>query len=66
MLWGGVGFAQFGYRFASGFYAIFTYITRDFRLGKRPAWYVYLFLILSILVNFWGVIVINLLGISVI
>jgi hypothetical protein len=64
-LWGGVGFAQFGYRFAQDFMP-FLLILLGLSIGKKPAWYVYLFLIASILVNFWGVVVINLLGISVI
>lgn len=57
---GGTGFAQFGYRFAVDFYPFLTYLTI---LGvanqKGPNWYHWLLLIISVLVNLWGVIWIN-------
>jgi hypothetical protein len=58
MLWGGVGFTQFGYRFAQDFMP-FLLIILFCAIGKKPAWYVYLLLIISILINLWGVVLIN-------
>lgn len=61
-LWGGVGFAQFGYRFAQDFMP-FLLILLGFGIGSNPSKIFYLLLILSILANTWGVIFINKLNI---
>lgn len=63
LLWGGVGFTQFGYRFAQDFMP-FLLILLGSAIGKKPSWYVYALLILSILINAWGVILINKFSIS--
>ncbi len=60
---GGTGWAQFGYRFAVDFYPFLIYLTIKGvnRMGgpKKIHW---LLLILSILVNLWGVLWINKFG----
>ncbi len=61
ILWGGVGFAQFGYRFAQDFMP-FILILMAHGIGQRPSKIAYLLVALSILVNFWGVYMINILG----
>lgn len=54
---GSTGFSQFGYRFAADFYPILTFLTIT-AVAKQngPKWYHWIFLLVSILVNFWGVI----------
>lgn len=64
-LWGGVGFAQFGYRFAQDFMP-FLLILLAIGIGNKPSKIFYFLLILSILVNAWGVILINKLNMYVI
>lgn len=59
---GSTGFSQFGYRFAADFYPVLLFLTI---LGvdktKGPRTYHWLFLILGIVVNFWGVLFLNIL-----
>lgn len=57
-LWGGVGFAQFGYRFAQDFMP-FLLILTALGIGQKPTKLAYLLMFLSILVNLWGVVMIN-------
>lgn len=59
---GTTGFAQFGYRFAVDFYPIllFLVIKGVSRTGVR--WHHWVLLLISVLVNLWGVIWINKLG----
>ncbi|MBI2596021.1 hypothetical protein HYW46_04795 [Candidatus Daviesbacteria bacterium] len=61
-LWAGVGYAQFGYRFAQDFMP-FLLILTAIGIGNKPSKIAYLLLTLSILVNAWGVIVVNKLNI---
>ncbi len=56
--WAGVGFSQFGYRFAQDFMP-FLLILVAIGLGKKPSKIAYILLILSIIINFWGTITIN-------
>jgi hypothetical protein len=59
---GGVGWAQFGYRFAVDFYPFLILLTIKgvARNGVKPIhWF---FLIISVLVNLWGVLWINKFG----
>jgi len=59
---GTTGFAQFGYRFAVDFYPFLILIT-IYALHKRGIkWHHWLVLMICILVNAWGVILINKLG----
>lgn len=61
VLWGGVGFAQFGYRFAQDFMP-FLLILIAFGIGQKPGKIAYFLVILSALVNLWGVIMVNILN----
>lgn len=56
--WAGVGFTQFGYRFAQDFMP-FILILMALSIGKKPNLLAYLLLALSIIVNAGGVILIN-------
>lgn len=60
---GGTGFAQFGYRFAVDFYPFLIYLTI---LGVKnqggPKWHHWMLLTIGILVNLWGVLLINKFG----
>jgi hypothetical protein len=60
-LWAGVGYAQFGYRFAQDFMP-FLLILVAYGIGQRPSKLAYTLVALSILVNLWGVVMINKLG----
>lgn len=60
MLWGGVGFAQFGYRFAQDFMP-FLLILIALGFGKRPSKFAYFLVFLSVVVNLWGVVMVNVL-----
>lgn len=60
---GTTGFSQFGYRFAVDFYPL-IFLLMILGIKKKPSWHHYLLLGLSILVNTWGVIFINFLGLS--
>ena len=62
VLWGGVGFAQFGYRFAQDFMP-FLLILVALGIGQKPSKFAYFLVVLSILVNLWGVIMISFLNI---
>lgn len=62
VLWGGVGFAQFGYRFAQDFMP-FLLILVALGIGERLSKLVYFLVAFSIAVNLWGVITINFLNI---
>lgn len=55
------GFAQFGYRFAVDFYP-FIFLIMMYALPKKLKHYHWILLILSILVNAWGVVFINKFG----
>lgn len=57
-LWGGVGFSQFGYRFAQDFMP-FLLILIALGIGQKPTKWGYLLVLISILVNLWGTILIN-------
>lgn len=60
---GTTGFAQFGYRFAVDFYPFLIFLTiKGVANKKGPHWYHWSLLILTILVNLWGVIWINKFG----
>jgi len=54
----GTGWTQFGYRYALDFYP-FLLILTFLGIGDRFRWYHKLLIILSVLVNLWGVILIN-------
>lgn len=56
--WAGVGFTQFGYRFALDFMP-FLLILAALGLGNKPSKIAYLLLTLAIIVNMWGTIIIN-------
>jgi len=57
-LWGGVGFAQFGYRFAQDFMPLLLILTA-LGIGEKPSKLAYILVTLSVLVNLWGVVMIN-------
>lgn len=57
-LWGGIGFAQFGYRFILDVIP-FILILIAHGIGQKPNKIVYLLIFLSIIANAWGVILIN-------
>jgi hypothetical protein len=59
---GTTGFAQFGYRFAVDFYPILIFLTIKEVAKTGLKWHHWLLLLLSILVNLWGVIWINKFG----
>lgn len=59
---GTTGFAQFGYRFAVDFYPILTFLTIKAVAKDKLMWHHWLFLILAVLVNLWGVVWINKFG----
>lgn len=59
--WAGVGYAQFGYRFIQDLMP-FLLILIAFGIGQKPSKSAYLLVFLSILVNLWGVIMINFLN----
>jgi hypothetical protein len=59
---GSTGFAQFGYRFAVDFYPILIFLTIKGASETGLRWYHWLLLIISILVNTWGVTWINKFG----
>lgn len=58
MQWAGVGFSQFGYRFALDFIP-FLLILVALGIGNKPSKLAYFLLIISILINIWGTILIN-------
>lgn len=64
-LWMVVGYSQFGYRFAQDFMP-FILILVALGVSQKPKPVAYLLLLLSIIVNLWGVVMINFLNIWVI
>lgn len=56
---GGTGFTQFGYRYAVDFYPLIFYILIDGVKNRGLKWHHWLLLIISIIVNLWGVLWIN-------
>lgn len=61
---GSTGFAQFGYRFAVDFYPFLILLTIKAVAKTGVKWHHWLLLVLSILVNAWGVILINKFGLT--
>lgn len=60
---GSTGFSQFGYRFATDFYPILSFLTiKGVVRQKGPKWHHWTLLTFGILINLWGVIFINKLG----
>ncbi len=59
---GTTGFAQFGYRFAVDFYPLLIFIIINGIAKSNLKWHHWLLLIISIIVNFWGVLWINKFG----
>lgn len=57
-LWGGIGFSQFGYRFAQDFMPLLLILTA-LGIGQKPSGWADLLVMLSVMVNLWGVIMIN-------
>ncbi|OGH21355.1 MAG: hypothetical protein A2958_00960 [Candidatus Levybacteria bacterium RIFCSPLOWO2_01_FULL_38_13] len=60
-LWAEAGFSQFGYRLAQDFMP-FIIILVALGIGQKPGKIVYFLLLISILINLWGVIMINFLN----
>ncbi|MBI2020352.1 hypothetical protein HYS94_02925 [Candidatus Daviesbacteria bacterium] len=58
MLWAGVGYSQYGYRFVQDFIP-FILILISIGIGSKPNIMAYLLIILSIIVNLWGIVMIN-------
>lgn len=59
---GSTGFTQFGYRFAVDFYPILLFLTiKGVANTNGPKWYHWLLLTISVTVNFWGVLFLNIL-----
>lgn len=57
---GGTGWAQFGYRFAVDFYPLLFLLTIKGVINTQgPKWHHWFLLVVSILVNLWGVLWIN-------
>lgn len=56
---GETGYAQFGYRFAVDFYPFLIFLTLKGIAGGKLKWQHFLLLLISIIVNAWGVILIN-------
>ena len=59
---GGTGWAQFGYRFAVDFYPFLIFLVIKGISNKDLSWHHWFLLIISILVNLWGVLWINKFG----
>lgn len=55
LMHGTVGFSQFGYRFAMD-YTPFLILLTTLSIDKQPRWYHKLLIILSIVINLWGVV----------
>ena len=60
--WAGVGTSQFGYRFAQDYLLLLLVLIAQI-IGNKPSKLAYTLIILSVLVNLWGVLLINKLGI---
>jgi len=61
-LWVATGYSEFGYRFIQDFMP-FILILISLGIGQKPKLIAYLLVFLSIVVNFWGIIMINFLNI---
>jgi len=61
-LWVATGYSEFGYRFAQDFMP-FALILIALGIGQKPKIIVYLVVALSIIINLWGIIMINFLNI---
>ncbi len=61
-MYGSTGFSQFGYRYAVDFYP-FVILLLALGLPQKPKKYHWFFLMLSVSVNLWGILLINKLGI---
>lgn len=59
---GGTGFAQFGYRFAVDFYPFIFFLIAKGLSEKKLKWHHITLLVISIIINAWGVIWINKFG----
>lgn len=59
---GGTGFTQFGYRYAVDFYPLIYFIIGGNLKAKELRWHHWLLLVISIIVNTWGVLFINKFG----
>ncbi len=61
-LWAGVGYAQWGYRFAQDFMP-FILLLMALGIGNKPSKFAYILVALSVLINLWAVLLINKFGI---
>lgn len=59
---GGTGWAQFGYRFAVNFYPFLIFLIIKYLDKNELKWHHWLLLIISVVVNLWGVVWINKFG----
>jgi hypothetical protein len=59
---GTTGFAQFGYRFAVDFYPFLIFLTIKSVSETKLKWHHWLLLFISVFVNTWGVVFINIFG----
>lgn len=55
---GASGFSQFGFRFATDFYPLLFFLTAR-GVGKKIRWYHQALIAISVLINLWGVVMIN-------
>lgn len=60
-LWTVTGYSQFGYRFAQDFMP-FILILIALGIGQKPKLLAYLLVLLSVIINLWGIIMINFLN----
>lgn len=59
---GSTGFTQFGYRFAADFYPLLIFLTIKAVADKGdPKWYHWTLLMISVIINFWGILFLNIL-----
>ena len=63
-LWKFSGYSQFGFRYAQDFMP-FALILVALGIGQKPKFFAYLLVFLSIIINLWGIIMINFLNIWV-
>ncbi len=59
---GGIGFTQFGYRYAVDFYPLIYLLLANYFSSNKIAWHHYLLLFISVIINLWGIIWINSFG----
>ena len=62
LIHGGTGFTQFGYRYAVDFYPLLLLLIINAIDSKKLSWHHWVLLLVSILVNLWGVVFINKFG----